>query len=196
MRLSQFYTFLLMISLVIFSVAARVSEHIPNVAPIAALALVAGSMVSVPLALALPLVAMFISDTMIGFDQIEITVAVYSCFGLIALLGHLLHGSFRPWRTIGVTVISSVLFYLVTNAAVWWWSGMYARTLDGLILSYLYALPFFRNTLFGDMIFTFSLFLAIQYVPGLLGARLSAKQAWQTPVTTGTPLPPPAESHN
>lgn len=163
---------LVIVALMVLSIVARISEHIPNVAPIAAIALFAGANLALPVALLIPLVTMLISDSIIGFDQIEVTLAVYGSFIITTLLGRVLQGRLRPWRVIGVSLLSSTLFYLITNAAVWWWSGMYARTLDGLTLSYLYALPFFRNTVVGDIMFTTSIFLAAHVVVAWLTMKL------------------------
>ncbi len=159
--LRQWTLFTLVIAaLMALSIVVRVGEYIPNVAPIAALALFAGANLRLPLALLVPVITMFISDSIIGFDQIEVTVSVYASFIITTLLGRVLQGKLRPGRLVGTSLLSSTLFYLITNAAVWWWSGMYARSVDGLTLAYLYALPFFRNTLLGDMLFTTSIFLA------------------------------------
>jgi hypothetical protein len=57
-----------------------------------------------------------------------------------------------------VTLASSVLFYAVTNLAVWASGSLYPRTLAGLMVCYTAAIPFFRNSLIGDMAFAAILF--------------------------------------
>jgi hypothetical protein len=60
-----------------------------------------------------------------------------------------------------------VLFFLVTNFAHWWFFGMYAHTVAGLIECYVQALPFFRYTLTGDGLFA-----------GMFFGAYAAQRAW------------------
>lgn len=57
-----------------------------------------------------------------------------------------------------MAVGSSVFFFVVTNFAVWLEGSLYPRTLVGLQQCFTLALPFFRNTLLSDLIYTASLF--------------------------------------
>lgn len=151
--------------LIAATVAARLLPHWPNVTPTTATALFSGALLPFPLSLLVPGAAMILSDIVIGFDALPITISVYLSFALIVGLGAWLRTRRSASRIILTTLASSILFYLVTNAAVWWYSGMYARTLDGLLYSYILALPFLRNSLFGDLAYTSALFLAAQYMP-------------------------------
>ena len=44
-------------------------------------------------------------------------------------------------------------FYIITNFSVWILSNMYPLTIEGLIMCYLLALPFFQNTLISSLFF-------------------------------------------
>jgi hypothetical protein len=158
---------LLTVLLIVVAAFVRLIPHVPNATPLAAVALFGGANLPAPWSFVVPLAAMVASDAVIGFDNVPTTVAIYASFLIMVLFGWWLRENRGPWRVLGVTLASSVLFYLVTNAAVWKFSGMYAQNLDGLMLSYLYAIPFFRHTIMGDMAYTFSLFLAAEYVPAL-----------------------------
>jgi hypothetical protein len=57
-----------------------------------------------------------------------------------------------------VTLASSFLFFGVTNLAVWASGSLYPRTFAGLMVCYTAAIPFFRNSLIGDLAFTAALF--------------------------------------
>jgi hypothetical protein len=46
-----------------------------------------------------------------------------------------------------------MVFFVGTNFAHWLLTDMYAKSLDGLVLCYVNALPFFRGTLLGDALF-------------------------------------------
>lgn len=54
---------------------------------------------------------------------------------------------------IGGTTLGAIIFFLLTNAAVWAFGTMYPHTLSGLMESYTMAIPFFRNSLLGDIFF-------------------------------------------
>lgn len=47
--------------------------------------------------------------------------------------------------------IASFTFFLVSNFGVWW--NWYPHTLSGLKTCYILAIPFYQNTLFGDLAF-------------------------------------------
>lgn len=172
---------LLAVLLILLTVAIRVSKFIPNVAPVAALAIFGGAILTFPWSLIVPLAAMGVADYIIGFDKAEITLTIYGSFILTALLGMTLRKGWRPFRLIGVSLAGSIIFYLTTNAAVWWWGELYPHTADGLTLSYWFAIPFFRYTLLGDMVYAFSLFLALEYIP-LAAAYIKKRYiGWHTP---------------
>jgi len=79
--------------------------------------------------------------------------------------------------TAGAALAGSVLFFLITNFGVWWFQSLYPHTLDGLIACYVAAIPFFRNTLLGDLLYTAVLFGGF----ALLEMRFSALRAPVTP---------------
>lgn len=135
--------------IIIFAVVLRLLPHPPNVAPIAAMALFGGVYLNKKYALIVPLVAMFLSDIFLGFYP-EV-IFVYGSFLLTGLIGLWLrhHKSFQ--NVILASLSSSILFFLITNFGVWLMGTMYSKSLDGLFESYFMGLPFFRNTLLGDL---------------------------------------------
>jgi len=139
----------------VVSVGVRLLPHLPNFAPVAALALFAGvygSRVSKAF-LFLPLLVLLLSDLFLGTYEAGIMVAVYASFLAIAFLGLLVRKWYGAGTLAAASITGSVLFYLTTNFAVWAFSHMYPHTLYGLMMSYTYALPFFRNTLLGDLFY-------------------------------------------
>lgn len=145
------------------SIVARLLPHPPNFAPIAALAMFAGVYASriSKWHLLTPLGAMLLSDAMLGFYEWKIMAVVYGSFFAIGLLGLLIRMFEARLQTVVLgTLTGSILFFLTTNFAVWAFSGMYAPTLDGLLLSYYMALPFFKFTLLGDLFYV-SLFFGV-----------------------------------
>lgn len=158
------YTSIIALSLIVLIIIARVIPHMPNVAPVAAAALVAGVYLGRKWAVMVPTAGMLFSDLAIGFYKPEVMLAVYGSFALIGLCGIWLQKHKNARNIIATSLAGSVLFYLITNFAVWYASDWYAPTLAGLLLSYEMALPFFRNTLIGDLLYTGVLFATFEFV--------------------------------
>ncbi len=158
---------LVMTVITFFAVVMRFLPHPPNFAPVAALALFAGSFChSRKLALFIPLIAMLISDWMIGFHSLMLVV--YGCLIFNVLIGQYWIGQSRrqPTKLIAASVLGSCLFFCVTNFACW--LSFYEHNLSGFIRCYTLALPFFRNTLLGDMAYTTIFFGAFALAKGTL----------------------------
>ena len=136
---------------VVITVVARLVPHVPNVAPVAALALFMGMNVRKRWVWLLVPAVLVISDAFIGFYNPGIMAAVYVSFLLIVGLGAAARKFPRIAAVAGGSVTGSTLFFVVTNLAVWAFSGMYAPTLSGLVLCYVLALPFYGYMLVGDL---------------------------------------------
>lgn len=148
----------------------------PNFAPIAAIALFSGTYFSnKKLAIIIPIVAMIISDAFIGFYNPYIMISVYLCFILSAVLGFYLKNHKNLPNIIGASLLSSVLFYLITNYAVWAFGKLYPQTFAGLIQSYILAIPFFRWTLLGDLFYVTVMFGGYELVAYLVKNKLLNK---------------------
>jgi hypothetical protein len=163
--------FMLLFGLIAFDVIARILPHAPNFPPIAASALFAGVVLGRPLALVVPLAAMALSDCVLGFDDWRVMIFVYAGLTMPAVLGLLTRGSYKPIRLVSLAALSSVLFFVTSNFAVWMFSGIYARDAAGLVKCYIAALPFFQNTLMGDLFWTAVLFGGLWVARLALGAR-------------------------
>lgn len=133
--------------------------QIPNFAPIAALALFGGTYLSKKYALIVPIIAMLIADYFIGFYNPMVLASVYGSFILIGLIGIWLRNNKTLPNVIGGTLTGSIIFFLVTNLAVWLAPQFYyPHTLQGLVDCYVIALPFFRNTITGDLFYVGAFF--------------------------------------
>ncbi|MEX0621852.1 MAG: DUF6580 family putative transport protein [Candidatus Woykebacteria bacterium] len=154
------------------AVAARLMPHPPNFAPIAAIALFGGAYLSPRYALIFPLVAMLLSDIFIGFYSPLVMISVYGSFALVGLLGMWLRKRKTPTKVVAAAIGSSVLFFLITNFAVWV-AGAYARDPSGLLQSYVMGLPFLKNTLAGDLFYTISFFGGYELAKSLVNRKLA-----------------------
>jgi hypothetical protein len=156
----------IIISIILISlgVACRLLPHPFNFAPIAAIALFTGAYLGKRYALTLPIVAMFIGDIFIGFYEWPLMITVYGSFVLIGLLGLGIKRHKSIETVIGASLGASILFFILTNWAVWQFSPWYAHTWSGLLQCYTLALPFFRNTLIGNLFYTGVLFGAYELI--------------------------------
>jgi hypothetical protein len=149
--------FLVLISMILIAAASRLIPHPPNMTSLTAVALFGGAYFSDKrLAFLVPLSALFLSDLMLGFyHHMEV---VYLSFALIVTIGLWLQKHHKALPIAGAALASTVLFFLLTNFGVWAFDAFYPKTLEGLVACYVAAIPFFQNTLLGDLLYTTILF--------------------------------------
>ena len=144
-----------LISFIIVAVLVRLFPHPPNVAPITAVALFAGTHFSRKhWAMLMPILAMLVTDVFLGFSMI--TPIVYLAFLGITSLGFVLKK-----MNIGTVLLSSLLFFVVTNLGVWFL--YYPLTPEGLMTCFTLALPFFGYAVVGDLFFSAALLFGYRY---------------------------------
>jgi hypothetical protein len=137
---------------------ARLTPHPPNFTSMVASALFAGAVLGSHLiAFIVPIAAMAISDALLGFPDWQSMIVVYAAVAMPVALGRFARRSEVP-MLIPALAVSSVIFFVVTNFAVWMFSGMYAPDAAGLLKCYVAALPFFKNSIMGDLFWTAVLF--------------------------------------
>jgi hypothetical protein len=169
MNKSNFKNFISPLLVILVAVLMRLLPHPPNFTPIAAMALFGGVYLNKKYAFAIPLGAMFISDIFLGFHSAM--PYVYGSFILTGAIGLWLKNHKSAKNIICASLISSILFFLITNFGVWA-GGWYPQNLNGLLESYIMGIPFFKNTVLGDLIYTGVFFGAYELVQ-LLIARYS-----------------------
>lgn len=159
--------------LIMIGVCSRLAPHPANMTAVGGLALFSGSRFEIKKAIAVPILTMFLSDAVLGFHSV-----MWATYGSVlgaVLLGKLLHRQKNTGRIIGITFLSSFVFYLVTNYAVWAVQGsMYPHTFFGLIRAYIMALPFFRNSLIGDFSYSMLFFYGYEWAINSMRVRLSS----------------------
>ena len=160
---------ILAIVFVVLGAALRFAPHLPNFAPIAAMALFGGVYLNKKYALLLPVVVMLVSDYFIGFYDIKLMASVYISFVLIGLIGLFIKRHKNLGTVVGGTFFGSVMFFIITNFSVWAFYNWYPHTLSGLSQCFAAAIPFFRNTLAGDFFYVAILFGVYELI--MLGIR-------------------------
>lgn len=168
-------TTLMAIGMIFVAALSRlIPGQLPNFNPIMALAIFGGaSIADKRLALIVPLAAMFFSDIFLGFHAT--ILAVYLSIALSVLIGNAIRNRVNAFSVVGASLAGSVIFYIITNFA--YWLAFCDTTFASLMAAYVAAIPFFRNAILGDIVFSGVMFgsfaLAGKYLPRL--ARVSAK---------------------
>ena len=166
---------LALLTAIVAAAAMRLLPHPPNFSPIAAMALFSGAFLPRrALSFVAPFAALAISDALLGGFYPGMNF-VYLSFGLTVLIGWLVAKRRTALTVAGAALASSVLFFILTNFGMWLFSGFYPLSWAGLAACYVAAIPFFQNTLAGDILFTALLFggfaLAERLVPAIRGPR-------------------------
>jgi hypothetical protein len=161
-----------LLSAIVAAAALRLVPHPPNFSPIDAMALFSGAYLGRRwLAFAAPLGAMLLSDAVIGFySGMWVT---YLAIALVALLGSLALEKRSAGRIGLAAAAGSLLFFALSNFGTWALGSMYPHTAAGLVACYVAAIPFFQNTLAGDLFYATLLFGGFRIVE-LLIPRISA----------------------
>ena len=158
------------ISIIFFTVFAvamsRIIPHWPNVTAVAAIAIFGGATLRNSLAAVLiPLSAIFLSDLIINnvfyaeyYDSFVLFGAssgwIYAAFILMTVISHFSIKSFKVTPIISTTVLSTILFFVLTNFGTWLSSPIYSQDLAGMLLAFEAGLPFVLNSLLSNLFFT------------------------------------------
>ena len=159
--------FIIITSIVFLAAISRLLPHAPNFTPIGAMALFSGAYFTKKYwAFSIPLLALFFSDALMGFNGwyfVEQTIAVYGTFMLITALGLFMQKNKGVLRVFGLSIASSVLFFVITNLFVWIGGfihqpELYPLNISGLMECYTMAIPFFDKTIASDLFYNTILF--------------------------------------
>ena len=113
------------------------------------------------LAFVIPLSALLLSDVVLGFYR-QMWI-VYGSFCVIASIGLLLRRRIGAFPVVaGASLVSSLLFFFLTNLGIWKFGSLYPKTSEGLVTCFVAALPFLQNTILGDGFYAILLFGALR----------------------------------
>jgi hypothetical protein len=163
----------LLIGVIVIAALTRLVDHPPNFTPVAAMALFGGAcFANRKVAFLAPIAAMFLSDVLLAFTrypsprQFVLQPVVYGCILATTAIGHLIKDRRSVLQVGEATLSGSILFYLVTNFAVWAGDGghAYPQSAAGLVSCYEMGIPFFKNTLLGDAVYSTILFGGLAFV--------------------------------
>ena len=147
---------------ILVAVFSRIIPHPANFSPIIAMGLFSGFYFknNKKLALFIPLVAMVISDIYLGFYSISLFV--YLSLGFIILIGFLIPNEKYTTSFDNIlfgSLAGSVVFFIISNLGVFLLNG-YGYSIEGFIICYVQAIPFFQTSLMADLLFTTVIFLS------------------------------------
>lgn len=153
--------------LILLGILGRLIPHPSNFTPVGAVALVGGSKLNGLSRWMIPFIALIISDILLeifyGTQAFSFsTPFVYASFAISIFFGRFINGNNRYVKLGGFAFLASVQFFIITNFAVWMEGLIYPKTLSGLYACYLMALPYFQNSLLGDLCWSFGLFAVIE----------------------------------
>ena len=137
------------IGIILAIVVTRLIPHPPNFTSLIAISFYTTALLGI-FYLPIILLSFFITDLIIGFHQ-----TLFFTWGSIVVIGltsKYFVKNFK-WRTIGV-LLSAIIFFIISNFGVWL-TGSYGYTINGLILCFIMALPFFKSTLAATIIYSF-----------------------------------------
>lgn len=151
----------LVLSLLIIAAAATralplLLPHVWNFTAVGALAIFSGAQFNDRrLAFIMPLAAMALSDLFIGNG---FSLVVYSAFIAMVFCGMLIRNKVSAANVALSSIAGALVFFLITNFAFFYSVGLYPHNLQGVIASYVAAIPFLNNMLAGNLIFGSLLF--------------------------------------
>lgn len=152
------------------AMVGRLLPHIPNVAPVTAVSLMSGGKFSFATSLLAIFPGLLVSDYLLGVYDWRVMLSVYASYLLIIAIGKYLHPTRNMTNLLTATLLASLIFFIITNLAVWVTSPAYSKDLVGLLECFTMALPFFRNSLIGDLGYGFLLY-ALHHLP--LNSRIN-----------------------
>ena len=161
--------FYFVIGLILLASFSRIIPHYPNFTPIIAISLFGGKYFeNRNIAFFLPVFILWISDLIINnfiLDYYKTFTFFYSGFYwqyfsilLISFIGRNYIKEISVFRLLGISISSSLVFFIISNFGVFISSSIYSKDLNGLLICYIAGIPFFYGTLLSSIIYTFSLF--------------------------------------
>ena len=170
------------VSLILLLAFSRFIPHPPNFTPIVAVAIMSGYFFkNIKLSFIVLLISMLFVDIFIGFYKHMFFV--YLSLFLITFVFFKMSDKINFKTLFVFGFLGSLIFYLVSNFGVWAFGVLspvtnlpYEKNLNGLISCYFLAIPFFKNTLFSTIVFSYAAFL-VNYSYEKMGQKKIAEKS-------------------
>lgn len=140
------------LAFILLGLFSRFVPHPPNFTAFNTIALFSTcSLGSVSAASFTVFASLFLSD--IAFGLHSSMIFIYLSFGLIVLMGLKLKSKRSMAKTTILMILSSLLFFIISNFGVWLEGSIYPKTISGLAACYIAAIPFLANNLLGTFFY-------------------------------------------
>ncbi len=174
------YLFLLVAVVIRFLIALKLLPFAFNFTPVGAALLFFGARTERK-RMWVPVLALAASDVLLnrfvyGYPFTADLLLTWAWYAGIVLMGAWLKENDRPLRVAGAALATSLTFFLVSNFAVWALWNMYPKDAAGLLQCYIAALPFFRQTVASDLLFSL-LFFGLPMIISAAQRRAASRTA-------------------
>jgi hypothetical protein len=144
------------ISLIILIIISRIIPHPHNFTPIISFAIMGSWLFQNQMkTIILTFIIMVTSDLILGFY--ENIFYVYAAL-LFIILSFAKNKKYNYQNLILKGFLGSLIFFVLTNFCVWIFEDIYPKTLSGIFSCFIYAIPFFKNTLISTVMFNYIIF--------------------------------------
>lgn len=175
------------VAMIFLAAFSRILPHPYNFSPLAAMGIFGAAFFDKKwLAYLTPFLALFLSDLVINnviYAQYYSSFTFfyegfywqYLSYALIITLAFVTLKKVNLKNVIGTSLLSSIIFFVISNFGAWLTSGMYPANLSGMVSCYVAALPFFPGSFVGDLFYCgimFGAYLGVaKFVPQLQIAK-------------------------
>lgn len=171
--------FLLVLGLIVFGILTRFiflidgESILPNFSAIGAIAIFGAAYFKGPSRWLIPFGIYWASDLILNnivyaeyYESFQLmgNYWVYASFILAGVVGFYVMKKKTLPRLVGASFGAAVIFFLISNFGVWAGGTMYMKDLGGLMTCYIAGIPFFWNTILGNLIYGFLLFGIYEWV--------------------------------
>lgn len=155
---------LLLCALLAIGIGSRFLPHPPDATALTAVLFASALYLGPRMTAALALLMLLWSDMFFGTYELPVMASVYGSFLLIGGIGLAFAHLKKPGLRVLLLASASLVFFLITNAALWYFTPWYTKDIHGLMLSYTLGLPFLKNMLIADFLYTPALLSALTFV--------------------------------
>ena len=167
-------SYLVVIGLILFASFSRIIPHMPNFTPLGAMALFGGAYLKNKYhAFIIPIASLWLSDLVLNNFIFSFYsdftwfypgfLWQYTSFILIIIIGYLFLKKVNFKNIFVTSILSSLLFFVITNFGVWVSGSMYSLDFQGLITCYSMAIPFYKGTVLGFICYSSLLFGILEF---------------------------------
>lgn len=149
--------------IILLLAASRLIPHPPNFTPVGAMAILVGAYIKdLRLGIFILFIAMILSDAVLGLHSS--LLYVYAAIAAIVIMNRYLLQKITNTKLAFSTIVSALLFFIVTNFGAWLTHDIYAHTFSGLLQAYIAGIPFLKNTLLSNALFVALSLVSISYL--------------------------------